>query len=227
MLSPVAIAYRAISSSTNACSVTPTMNNQRMSGPNTRTSRGHMYDSPMPTPSATRNTVGPRMCREGGASGSFRIGIGSSRPAFQTFSVTAAAGSSGTSEVLLVTSKADSLVRRQLAMVTPPRRTPPISRRSTVAQRAGVAGPAVLRTENLDRGLGGVRVRDHTVVEQVLRRLLDLDVAGQRGHHRLVDALGPEFLDDVGDQFREHHRRRHDRVPVAQDEGVDPLVGQP
>src|SRR5881227_3845978 len=100
------------------------MNNQRMSGPNTRTSRGHMYDSPIPTPSSTRKTVGPRMCKEGGASGSFRIGIGSSLPAFQTFSVAevaaAAAGSSGTSEVLLVTSKADSLVRRQLADQLPP-----------------------------------------------------------------------------------------------------------
>ena len=75
----------------------------------------------MPTPSATRNTVGPRMCIEGGASGSFRIGIGSSLPACQTFSVTAAeAGSSGTSEVLLVTSKADSLDRRQHGFTAPP-----------------------------------------------------------------------------------------------------------
>ena len=42
----------------------------------------------MPTPSATRKTVGPRMCREGGAGGNGRIGIGSSRPACQTRSVT-------------------------------------------------------------------------------------------------------------------------------------------
>jgi hypothetical protein len=40
MLSPVAIAYRAISSRTTACSVTPIRNNQRISGPKTRTSRG-------------------------------------------------------------------------------------------------------------------------------------------------------------------------------------------
>ncbi len=49
----------------------------------------------MPTPSATRNTVGPRMWMDGGASGSFRIGIGSSRPAFQTRSVTARAPARG------------------------------------------------------------------------------------------------------------------------------------
>src|SRR3978361_2203768 len=68
----------------------------------------------MPTPSATRKTDGPRMCIDGGAGGNGRIGIGSSRPACQTRSVDAVwTGSSGTSEVLLVTSKAVSLFRRQ------------------------------------------------------------------------------------------------------------------
>src|SRR5687767_14052956 len=38
----------------------------------------------MPTPSATRNTVVPRLWMEGGASGSFLMGIASSRPARHT-----------------------------------------------------------------------------------------------------------------------------------------------
>jgi hypothetical protein len=42
MLSPVAIAYRAISSITTACRVTPIRNSHLISGPKTRTSRGHM-----------------------------------------------------------------------------------------------------------------------------------------------------------------------------------------
>jgi len=43
-----------------------------------------MYDSPMPTPRATRKTVGPRRWMAGGASGRGRIGMGASRPACQT-----------------------------------------------------------------------------------------------------------------------------------------------
>ena len=62
---------------------------------------------PMPTPSASRNTVGPRIWIDGGASGSFRMGSGSSPPACQTFSAVAERGCfSGTPEVELSTSKA-------------------------------------------------------------------------------------------------------------------------
>jgi hypothetical protein len=42
MLSPVAIAYLAISSMTTACSVTPIRKSHLMSGPKTSTRRGHM-----------------------------------------------------------------------------------------------------------------------------------------------------------------------------------------
>src|SRR5688500_2018569 len=66
-------------------------NNHRISGPKSSTSRGHMYDSPIPTPSATRKTVGPRMWTDGGASGSLRMGMGSRPPACHTRSLPAGA----------------------------------------------------------------------------------------------------------------------------------------
>src|SRR5215210_4856810 len=71
---------------TTPWSVTPIKKSQRISGPKRMTSRGHRYVSPKPTPSAARSIPGPRMCNEAGASGSFLIGIGSSRPACHTLS---------------------------------------------------------------------------------------------------------------------------------------------
>src|SRR5215211_6496014 len=68
------------------CSVTPIKKSQRISGPNSMTSRGHRYVSPKPTPSAARSKPGPRTCNEAGGSGSFLIGIGSSRPACHSLS---------------------------------------------------------------------------------------------------------------------------------------------
>jgi hypothetical protein len=86
MLSPVAVAQRAISSMTTACRVTPMKKSQRISGPKRMTSRGHRYVSPKPTPNAARSMPGPRICKEAGASGSSLIGIGSSRPACHNLS---------------------------------------------------------------------------------------------------------------------------------------------
>jgi hypothetical protein len=60
-----------------------------------------------------------------------------------------------------------------------------------------------------------------------LRRFLDLDVAGQRGHDRLHLALGLHLLDDLDHQLGEDHRGRHDRVPVAENERVDAIVLEP
>src|SRR5215212_7393377 len=71
---------------TTPWSVTPIKKSQRISGPKSMTSRGHRYVSPNPTPSAARSKPGPRTCNEAGASGSFLIGIGSSRPACHNLS---------------------------------------------------------------------------------------------------------------------------------------------
>ena len=61
-------------------------------------------------------------------------------------------------------------------------------------------------------------------VEQILGGLLDLDVAGERGDDRLVDALRLHLVDDLDHELREHHRRRDDRVPVAEDQRVDARI---
>ena len=66
------------------CTITPTRNSQRISGPNTMTSRGHRNVSQADPERATRIIAGPRMCAASGASGSLRIGIGGSLPARQT-----------------------------------------------------------------------------------------------------------------------------------------------
>ena len=91
-------------------------------------------------------------------------------------------------------------------------------------QQPRAARPLVLGAEHRDRDLGRVRVRRDAVLVQVLRGLLDLDVAGERRDDRLDDALGAHLLDHLHHVPREHHRRRHDRVPVAEDQRMDALV---
>src|SRR5665213_3522573 len=94
-------------------------------------------------------------------------------------------------------------------------------------QQPGRARPAVLRTERRDHRLGVVRVRRNLVVVEVLARLFDLDIARERGDDRLVDPAGAELLDHFDDEPCEDHRRRHDRVPVAEDQRVDAVVLEP
>src|SRR3954447_23068585 len=239
---------------TTVCSATPTRNIQRMFGPKTMTRRGHRNVSPRPTPSATRIIAGPMMCAACGASGSLRIGIGGSLPpARQTrsvpvwSSVTAPGPRSPGARSLSVTSIAlpcselrhfpgagddpdgsASSARAGRTFALLGRFAPPPSvvrpRSALAVEQTGHAGPAVLGREDLDRRLGRVRVGGDTALEEVLRGLLDLDVPGERGHDRLLDALALVFLDHLGDDLREGHRGRDDRVPVAQHERVDPLV---
>jgi 3'-5' exoribonuclease len=66
-----------------------------------------------------------------------------------------------------------------------------------------------------------------TMHHAYLGGLLDLDVADQRRHDRLVDPLAAHFFDHLGHQLREDHRRRDDRVPVAEDERVDARLLEP
>src|ERR671921_334517 len=183
---------------TTVWTITPTRNSQRMFGPNTITRRGHRNVSPRPTPSATRIIAGPMMCAACGASGSLRIGIGGSLPARPTPSVPVSSS------------------------VTAPGPRSPGCRSLSVTS---ISLPcSVLRREHLDRRLGGVRVGRDAALEEVLRGLLDLDVPGERGHDRLLDALALVLLDHLRDDLGEGHRRGDDRVPVAQHERVDPLV---
>jgi hypothetical protein len=60
-----------------------------------------------------------------------------------------------------------------------------------------------------------------------LRGFLDLDVAhASEATIGLTDALGLHLVLDLDHVAREHHRRRHDRVPVAEDQRVDAVVFQ-
>src|SRR5947207_6811790 len=56
------------------------------------------------------------------------------------------------------------------------------------------ACPAVLGAEHRDRNLGRVGVGRDAVLIAILGGLLDLDLTGARGDHRLVDALGAHGL---------------------------------
>ena len=47
---------------------------------------------------------------------------------------------------------------------------------------------------------------------------IDFDIANQRRHHWLIDAFVARFLNDFGAKFGEYHRRRDDRVPVAENQ---------
>src|SRR5882757_5968906 len=95
-----------------------------------------------------------------------------------------------------------------------------VPERALRRQQTGGAGPPEFRSEHLDRLLRGVGVGHHAVLEQVVACLLDLDVAGQRCHDRLVDSLVPELLDDLADEFGEDHRWGDDGVPIAEDQRV-------
>src|SRR5215467_5371911 len=65
------------------------------------------------------------------------------------------------------------------------------------------------------------------MIEQVLRGLLDFDVPGKRGDDWLVYALGAHLLDHLDHGLGEHHRRRDDRVPVAQYQRMDAWLFEP
>src|SRR5512132_719795 len=95
-----------------------------------------------------------------------------------------------------------------------------IARLPTRSKQAGAARPFVFCPEHGNGHLRRVRIRRHAVLEQVFGRFLDLHVAGERRNDRLVDALRLHLVDDFDDEDREHHRRRDDRVPVAQGDRV-------
>src|SRR6476469_2745649 len=92
------------------------------------------------------------------------------------------------------------------------------------SKQAGAARPFVFRAQHRDRHLRRIRIRRYAVLEQVFGSFLDLDVTCERRDDGLVDALRLHFLDDLDDEVGEHHRRRDDRVPVAEDERMDPRV---
>src|SRR5690625_1622796 len=195
------------------------------------------------------------MWMAGGAAGNFRIGIGASLPAFHVRSlpigssgVVSVESKATASPYLDVRSKralsfysfrVTRRLQRGLERVPVEHRgslalrskraangSPCVDAQSRSAQRTSVARPPVLRTEDLDGKLGRVGVGNHSVLVQVVAGLLYLHVAGHRGDDRLVDALLAILLDYVGDELGEHHGRRDDSVPVAQDQRVDTLVLQ-
>src|SRR5687767_14233325 len=89
------------------------------------------------------------------------------------------------------------------------------------SEETSSTSPFVLGAQHRYRNLRRVGVRRHTVGVEILSRLLDLHVAGERGDNRLVNALGLHLVDHADDQLREHHRRRDDRVPVTENERMD------
>src|SRR5258708_12379943 len=84
----------------------------------------------------------------------------------------------------------------------------------------------VLWARDRDGLFSGIRVGRDAVLEEILARLFHLDVPCQRGDDRLVDALRAVLLHYLGDHLGEYHRRRDDRVPVAEDQRVDALIFQ-
>ena len=93
-------------------------------------------------------------------------------------------------------------------------------------QQARPARPFVLRAEHLDRQFGRIGVSRDAVLIEIFSRLLDFDVAGERGHDRLDEAFGLHLFFHLDHVAREHHRRRHDGVPIAEDQRVDALIRQ-
>src|SRR4029079_3859851 len=87
-------------------------------------------------------------------------------------------------------------------------------------------GPAVLGPQDRHRLLRRVGVGHDAAFIEILGGLLDLNVADQGGDHRLVEVCVTSFLDRPGAELGEDHWGRHDGVPVAQDQRVDPIVGQ-
>jgi hypothetical protein len=64
------------------------------------------------------------------------------------------------------------------------------------------------------------------VVVEVRAGLLHLGVAREGRHHRLLDPLLPRLRHHASGELGEDHRWGHDGVPVAEDQGVDPVVLQ-
>ena len=60
--------------------------------------------------------------------------------------------------------------------------------------------------------------------EKIFGRLFYLDIARERSHDRLLDAFRPHFVDHFDHDFRKHHRRCNDRVPVAENQRVDARI---
>ena len=84
-----------------------------------------------------------------------------------------------------------------------------------------------LGPEHRDRDFGRIGIGHDAVLIEIVASFLDLDVAGQRRHDRLLDTLGLHRVLDLDHVPGKHHRRRHDGVPVAEDQGMDARVFEP
>src|SRR6202049_3710479 len=85
-------------------------------------------------------------------------------------------------------------------------------------QQARAARPFVLGPQHLDRQFCRVGIGRDAVLVEILGGLLDLDVARERGDHRLDEALGLHLLLHLHHVAGKHHRRGNDGVPVAEDQ---------
>src|SRR6476661_7138008 len=92
-----------------------------------------------------------------------------------------------------------------------------------LSEQARAARPLVFRAQHLDRQFGRVGIGGNAVLIEIFGGFLDLDVAGERGDHRLHKALGLHLLLHLDHVAGEYHRRRDDGVPVAEDQRMDAL----
>ena len=89
---------------------------------------------------------------------------------------------------------------------------------------AGLAAPGPVMRPLLELSRSSL---ERLATERGLDVLDDLHVADQRGHDRLVDALGARLFHHLGQKLGEHHGRGDDRVPIAEDERVDAFFLEP
>src|ERR1700691_4516465 len=97
---------------------------------------------------------------------------------------------------------------------------------SELFYETGAARPAILGAEHGHGDFGRIGIGRNAVIVKMLPPLLDLHVAREWSHDRLLDAFGLHFVHDLHHQMREHHGRRDDGVPIAQDQRVDARILQ-
>src|SRR6266576_2383343 len=88
------------------------------------------------------------------------------------------------------------------------------------------ARPFVLRAEHRNRQLRGVRISHNSSLVEILARLFHLYVADERRDDRFIYSFVARFLDNFGAKFGEDHRRRDDRVPVAENQRMDARLAE-